>query len=156
MTMRDNELETEDLAERDGRGDGEVTSATGSADVERSERGTETDAYDARSNDKRSNDVESNDVESSDEIGELFAPEDRESFDARWSDVQVNFVDDPRGAVAAADRLVADVMESLSRRFDEHKASLAQQWSGPDEVATEELRLAVQQYRAFFHRLLGA
>lgn len=86
----------------------------------------------------------------------LFAGEDRKTFEDRWTGVQTTFVDDPQGAVAEADHLVAEVMQTLARRFADHKASLEQQWGTGGEVGTEELRQAMHHYRAFFHRLLGA
>jgi hypothetical protein len=86
----------------------------------------------------------------------LFTPDDRNSFEERWTEVQTRFVDDPREAVASADNLVAEVMQSLARGFSDHKSSLEDQWSGGGEAETEELRQAMHRYRAFFHRLLAA
>jgi hypothetical protein len=86
----------------------------------------------------------------------LFADADRSSFDQRWNDVQGRFVDDPKGAVASADSLVAEVMQGLASRFADHKSSLEQQWAGGGEADTEELRQAMHRYRAFFRRLLAA
>ena len=86
----------------------------------------------------------------------LFAPGDSADFERRWGDVQTAFVDDPRSAVESADHLVAEVMQSLARRFADHKESLEEQWSGGGEADTEELRQALQRYRTFFHRLLAA
>lgn len=86
----------------------------------------------------------------------LFLPEDSEDFERRWAEVQATFVDDPRAAVESADGLVAEVMQTLSARFGAHKNSLEEQWSTGGEVDTEELRLALRQYRSFFQRLLAA
>ena len=86
----------------------------------------------------------------------LFGPRDSEDFERRWTDVQTRFVDDPREAVESADRLVAEVMQTLARRFAEHKAQLEDQWSGGGDPETEDLRQALRRYRAFFHRLLAA
>ena len=88
--------------------------------------------------------------------GELFAPEDSADFERRWADVQTRFVDDPRSAVESADHLVAEVMQTLARRFADKKESLEDQWNGGSEAETEELRQALQRYRTFFHRLLAA
>ena len=73
----------------------------------------------------------------------------------RWSDVQARFVDDPRGAVLAADGLVAEVVRALAARFAQHRDGLEEQWSRGSEPSTEELRLALQQYRSLFQRLLA-
>ncbi|MFD8706736.1 hypothetical protein ACFV1W_29740 [Kitasatospora sp. NPDC059648] len=72
----------------------------------------------------------------------------------RWQQVQTDFVDDPRQAVHTADALVADLMQRLAASFAERRSSLEGQWNRGDEVETEELRVALQQYRTFFNRLL--
>ena len=78
-----------------------------------------------------------------------------DDFLRRWNDVQARFVDDPRAAVLDADRLVAELVRALAERFSRHKDGLEEQWSGGSEPSTEELRLALQQYRSFFQRLLA-
>jgi len=75
-------------------------------------------------------------------------------FRDRWSGVQAQFVDDPRGAVGAADALVAELMQTLAAGFADHKSRLETQWQGGGEADTEELRLALRRYRVFFQRLL--
>jgi hypothetical protein len=79
-----------------------------------------------------------------------------ENFLGRWSDVQARFVDDPRGAVLAADDLVAELVRALADRFSRHRDGLEEQWSRGAEPSTEDLRLALQQYRSFFQRLLAS
>ncbi|MFE7358072.1 hypothetical protein ACFU8Q_34355 [Streptomyces sp. NPDC057543] len=79
---------------------------------------------------------------------------EREEFRSRWQGIQGNFVDDPRQAVGAADSLVAEVMQALATTFSEHKQGLESQWQRGEEVATEDLRVALQSYRSFFNRLL--
>ena len=73
----------------------------------------------------------------------------------RWSDVQARFVDDPQGAVRDGDSLVAELMQSLAHRFAQCKSDLEDQWQRGTEPQTEELRLALQQDRSFFQRLLS-
>ncbi len=73
---------------------------------------------------------------------------------SRWSDIQQGFVDDPQAAVRAADELVAEVMQLLATTFAAHKEGLESQWHQGHEVATEDLRIALRQYRSFFDRLL--
>ncbi|MEU9487462.1 hypothetical protein AB0D83_28055 [Streptomyces decoyicus] len=84
----------------------------------------------------------------------LLGPE-QEEFRSRWQRIQSEFVDDPREAVGAADTLVAEVMQALATTFSEHKQGLEGQWHRGEEVATEELRVALQRYRSFFNRLLN-
>lgn len=72
-------------------------------------------------------------------------------FRDRWRELQVSFVDDPAQAVRGAGELVDEIMRELAerkRRLDEH-------WRG-GETDTEELRVAIQEYRAFFNQLLDA
>jgi hypothetical protein len=86
---------------------------------------------------------------------QLFDNEDIDRFRENWRGLQSDFVDDPRAAVRQADELVAEVMQTLASTFAEHKRTLEGQWSRGDEVQTEDLRLALQQYRTFFHQLLA-
>jgi hypothetical protein len=74
-------------------------------------------------------------------------------FKARWEAIQQGFVDDPRSAVTDADKLVGDVLQKLSATFEEQHRELEGQWSD-GEPSTEDLRSALQRYRAFFDRLL--
>lgn len=86
---------------------------------------------------------------------QLLAPDDAEGFRGRWQEIQGTFVDDPRQAVHAADALVAEVMQTLATTFAEHKQTLEEQWKQGEKVDTEGLRVALRQYRSFFHRLLA-
>jgi hypothetical protein len=86
----------------------------------------------------------------------LLPPEDTARMQGRWREIQGRFVDEPRDAVQAADALVAELMQALAGRFAEHRSGLEQQWQRGEDVGTEELRVALRQYRAFFDRLLSA
>ena len=85
----------------------------------------------------------------------LFRPEEAGQFRTRWTDVQGAFVDSPRSAVERADSLVAETMKRLAEMFSEERAKLEAQWDQGDNVTTEDLRVALQRYRAFFDRLLN-
>ena len=85
----------------------------------------------------------------------LFRPEEAGQFRTRWTDVQGTFVDSPRSAVERADSLVAETMKRLAEMFSEERAKLEAQWDRGDDVTTEDLRVALQRYRAFFDRLLN-
>ena len=78
-----------------------------------------------------------------------------DDFLRRWSDVQARFVDDPQAAVRAADALVTELVQALAAGFTQHKEGLEQSWRSGGEPGTEQLRLALQQYRSFFQRLLA-
>ncbi len=83
---------------------------------------------------------------------------ENEAADLRraWEGIQAGFVDEPRRAVEDADHLVAATMKRLAETFAEERSRLEGQWDRGDDVSTEELRVALQRYRAFFGRLLAA
>jgi hypothetical protein len=106
-------------------------------------------------------------------IRELAADE-HENFVTEWREVQSRFVDDPRGAVAAVDRLVlqlmqargypmsdfeqraADVSVTLPRVVDNYRAAreIALR-DRKNEATTEDMRRATTFYRSLFGELLG-
>jgi len=73
----------------------------------------------------------------------------------RWEVVQTGFVDEPRQAVQQADELLAEAMKQVATTFAQERASLERQWAHGEDVSTEELRIALQRYRAFFERMLS-
>jgi len=81
---------------------------------------------------------------------------EHEAADLRrsWEGVQAGFVDEPRRAVEDADHLVAATMKRLAEMFAQERSHLESQWDRGDDVSTEDLRVALQRYRAFFARLL--
>ena len=81
---------------------------------------------------------------------------DLEQLRERWQSIQARFVDDPQEAVQQADALVTDVIERLTRTFEETKDSLETQLGEAEDVSTEDLRVGLQRYRTFFERLLAA
>ena len=86
----------------------------------------------------------------------LFSDSDMGDLRSRWSNVQAEFVDEPRRAVEDADQLVATVMQRLAEGFAKERDSLEKQWDSGETASTEDLRMALQRYRAFFNRLLNA
>jgi hypothetical protein len=85
----------------------------------------------------------------------LFPENELETLRRRWSEIQADFVDEPRKAVEQADNLVASAMKRLAEVFAAERTRLEQQWDRGDSISTEDLRLALQRYRSFFHRLLS-
>ena len=85
----------------------------------------------------------------------LFAGNETDNFRHRWSDIQTGFVDEPRQAVERADALVAVTIKRLAEIFAQERATLEQQWARGADVSTEDLRVALRRYRAFFDRLLS-
>jgi hypothetical protein len=86
----------------------------------------------------------------------LLAEDELGRFRAQWEQIQVGFVDEPRGAVEQADSLVAELMQRLASSFSDERSRLEGQWDRGDEVSTEDLRVALTRYRSFFERLLSA
>lgn len=91
----------------------------------------------------------------SNEAAPLFPGNELDGLRARWKEVQIAFVDEPRKAVEQADGLVASAMKRLAEVFAEERSKLEQQWDRGDNVSTEDLRVALQRYRTFFERLLS-
>jgi hypothetical protein len=82
--------------------------------------------------------------------------QETEELRSRWQSIQSGFVDEPQEAVQQADALVTDVIERLTRTFQETRESLETQLGETDGVSTEDLRVGLQRYRTFFERLLTA
>lgn len=91
----------------------------------------------------------------SEETTSLFPDSELQDLRTRWKEIQTAFVDEPRRAVEQADGLVASAMKRLAEVFAEERSKLEQQWDRGDSVSTEDLRVALQRYRTFFHRLLS-
>jgi len=85
----------------------------------------------------------------------LLQTDEIDELRSRWSAIQIEFVDEPRASVEQADALVAEVMKRIAQMFAEKRATLDEQWANHDDVSTEDLRVALQRYRSFFHRLLA-
>jgi hypothetical protein len=96
-----------------------------------------------------------------------------EKFAAEWRAVQEHFVDDPRGATSDADRLIDQVLEERGYPvgdFEQQADDLSVEHARVIEhyrvahdiasrdrkgaVSTEDLRIAMQHYRAMFEDLL--
>ncbi len=76
------------------------------------------------------------------------------AFRRRWEDIELSFVDEPRDSVRHADELVEGVVREITEVFGRERQHLEGQWDRGDQVSTEDLRIALQRYRAFFERLL--
>ena len=85
----------------------------------------------------------------------LFPNEELVGYRTQWESIQTGFVDQPRAAVEQADALVSQVVTRLTEVFTRERSTLEGQWSKGDNVSTEDLRIALTRYRAFFHRLLS-
>jgi hypothetical protein len=93
---------------------------------------------------------------SGEEAAPVFPAAEAEELRRSWDAIQAGFVDEPRKAVEDADHLVATTMQRLAEVFAAERAMLEGQWDRGDDVSTEDLRVALRRYRAFFGRLLSA
>ena len=102
------------------------------------------------------------------------SPDECDRFADQWRSVQERFVDDPRGAVSEAGQLLHDVMRArgypAESDFEQRASDLSVNHprlvehyreahrialrDSPDPVSTEELRNAMQHYRALFEDLV--
>ncbi|MFC4119757.1 hypothetical protein [Nonomuraea zeae] len=97
-----------------------------------------------------------------DEVPAHAAPQDVFLFDqdpvevqARWRELQASFVDDPGESVQQADGLVSEVVESLTSTLTSRTSALRDRWKDAETSDTEELRLALRDYRSVLERLLA-
>lgn len=100
---------------------------------------------------------------------------DHDRFAEAWRQTQEGFVDDPKGAVARADSLVAEVMGLRGYpmgEFEQQAADISVDYptlvenyraahrlaatSARGDISTEDLRQAMVHYRALFTELLEA
>jgi hypothetical protein len=86
----------------------------------------------------------------------LFSDEELRGYRERWEAVQTRFVDEPKGSVKEADKLVTTLIQRLTESFSEERSRLEARLDQSEDSSTEDLRLAIQRYRSFFNRLLAA
>jgi hypothetical protein len=70
----------------------------------------------------------------------------------RWHEIQAMFVDDPRASIELAAGLVDDRIEAFVVSVKDRQQALRSAWHG-DDAGTEDLRLALRRYRAFWNHL---
>ena len=70
----------------------------------------------------------------------------------RWPEIQAMFVDDPRASVELAADLVDDSLEAFIASVKQLQSSL-RSISGSSDADTEQLRKALQRYRAWWRHL---
>ncbi|MGQ0572617.1 MAG: hypothetical protein ACT4RN_00255 [Pseudonocardia sp.] len=86
---------------------------------------------------------------------ERLVPRERaDAYSGRWESVKSTFVDEPRDAVAQADRLVGELLDELQQLFGDQRRRL-EDGLDADTTSTEDLRVALRRYRSFFDRLVS-
>jgi hypothetical protein len=173
MEERDDRTTAEDFDSRGERREEDADRELDEVEVEREDAGVETSPEDESVSERRaggfaaSDDVDTDEtVEAGTEVREptsdtepmasetLLASDETVDFRSRWEVIQTAFVDEPRRSVEEANALVDELMQRLAESFADARSRLENQWDRGDEVSTEELRVTLQRYRAFFNRLL--
>ncbi len=72
-----------------------------------------------------------------------------------WPAIQATFVDDPQGSVQRAAAAAEEVAEAFVASLQREQAALRASWETGGDTTTEDLRTALQRYRAFCGRLEG-
>lgn len=83
------------------------------------------------------------------DLGEqpLVDAETQEEFLSRWNGIQVSFLEDPPSAVESAEALIQDISTAIHTSIEERGSELAAEGRAASD--TEQMRLALRQYRAF-------
>ncbi|MBM0233926.1 hypothetical protein JNW91_19960 [Micromonospora sp. STR1_7] len=84
----------------------------------------------------------------------LLDADSAQGFRDRWRDVQLRFVDDPHAAAGEAQALVEEAIQALASALAAQKNTLGG-WQDAGSADTEQLRMAVRNYRDFLDRVLG-
>ncbi|MDN3264099.1 hypothetical protein QWJ26_30655 [Streptomyces sp. CSDS2] len=88
----------------------------------------------------------------------LIAREEVEEWQRRMREVVGGFVDQPKGAVERADRTLEEIAARFSEAVTRRRRTLRMSWEGAEErgtgADTEQLRLALRDYRELAERLL--
>ncbi|MGW8702056.1 hypothetical protein ACWGOK_34925 [Streptomyces eurythermus] len=90
----------------------------------------------------------------------LIAREEVEEWQRRMREVVGGFVDQPKGAVERADRTLEEIAARFSEAVTRRRRTLRMSWEGTEErgpgaeTDTEQLRLALRDYRELAERLL--
>ena len=71
----------------------------------------------------------------------------------QWPAIQAMFVDDPKGSVERAAAAADEVAKAFVASLQREQTALRATWE--KDTTTEDLRTALQQYRAFCGRLEG-
>ena len=73
----------------------------------------------------------------------------------QWPAIQAMFVDDPQASVRRAAAAADEVLKAFVASLEREQAALRSSWENGNDTTTEDLRTALQHYRAFCGRLEG-
>ena len=74
-------------------------------------------------------------------------------LETRFMQIQSEFIEEPRGAVKKAERLIEEAIDQMTKTMHERMHSMHRDAEGDGD--TEQLRLTMQQYREFIQSLGG-
>ena len=78
---------------------------------------------------------------------------DMTEFHRRFDELQSDFIEDPKAAVEKAERLMEEVIESVTRTMRDRMKSMHRDRN--DKADTEQMRLTMRGYRDFIHSMDG-
>ncbi|MES4887559.1 hypothetical protein [Streptomyces sp. NPDC096012] len=90
----------------------------------------------------------------------LLPHEEADQWEQRMRQVVAGFVDEPRGAVEEADRALEEITVRFTEAVTQRRRTLRRSWESAEESGvgagadTEQLRLALRDYRELAGRLL--
>ncbi|MFG1672268.1 hypothetical protein [Streptomyces sp. Y7] len=85
----------------------------------------------------------------------LVPNDESDKFELKLQHAVSGFVDGPRAAVEEADQVVEALVGRFTETISERRRTLRRSWQDTDENAdTEQLRLALRDYRELAERLL--
>ena len=92
--------------------------------------------------------------QSGEERAALFHDEEAHGFRSRWDAIQTGFVDEP---APPSNRQTRSSLRSFHAWYRSlaSNTTLEREWGRDRDVSTEDLRVALTRYRAFFDRLLS-
>ncbi|WP_328428073.1 hypothetical protein [Streptomyces sp. NBC_00443] len=97
------------------------------------------------------------------EVARLFPHDESDKFELKLQHAVSGFVDGPRGAVEEADRVLEELAARFTAAVTERRRTLRGAWQaagqgegerGASSTDTEQLRLALRDYRELAERLL--
>jgi len=77
-----------------------------------------------------------------------------QAYRDRWREVQLRFVDDPRGAAAEAGTLVGEAVDAFTAQLARQRQEL-DSWQSSEGDDTEIFRVAVRRYRDLLDKIIG-
>ncbi|WP_411977731.1 hypothetical protein [Streptomyces phaeochromogenes] len=83
-------------------------------------------------------------------------PDTGEKWSLQLQHAVAGFIDGPRGSVEEADKVLQEVAARFTDAVTERRRTLRTSWqtTGEDKADTEQLRLALRDYRELAERLL--